>query len=77
MNQLLDIYNQFLSFFPSNLHGIISIVLGILLIVAVFKVITKQFIYIILLIILLPASIPIFKNIWESIATAVKFLLSR
>lgn len=77
MDQLLSIYNQFLSFFPSSFHGIVSLLLAILLIVAVFKILKRNFIYIIVLVILLPASIPILKNIWESAVELVKFLLTK
>lgn len=75
MNQILSIYNQFLSYFPSQLHGIVSIALAILIIIAVFKVIKREFIYIILLVVLLPASVPILKNIYETLVNVIKFLM--
>lgn len=77
MNQIYDIYSQFIGYFPRNIQWAVSFVLAIILIWAVFKVIARQFIYIILLVILLPASIPIFKHIWESLTQVIKFLLTR
>jgi hypothetical protein len=77
MDQILSIYNQFLNYFPSNLHGLVSLALAVLIAIGVFKVIKKDFVYIILLVILLPASIPILKNIWESVSGIIKFLLTK
>ena len=73
----MSIYNQFLSFFPDNLHGVVSLALAILIAIGIFKVIKRDFVYIILLIVLLPASVPILKNIWESLANIINFLLAR
>jgi len=75
MSEIQNIYLEFLLNFPEHLRPIISIGLAVLLIYAVFKVIKKDFIYIIALIILLPASIPILRNVWEGVVTFVKFLL--
>ncbi len=75
MQNIYEIYNQFLSYFPSFTHPLISLILAILIVYGIFKVIKQEFIYIILLVILLPASIPILQNIWESIVNIVKFLV--
>ena len=77
MDQILSIYTQFLNFFPKSIHGIISLLLAALLVVAIFKVLKKNFIYIIVLVILLPASVPILRNIWEGLVNLVKFLLTK
>ena len=77
MDQIFSIYSQFLNYFPENLHGLVSLGLAILIVIGIFKVIRKDFIYIILLIVLLPASIPILKNIWESVTNIIKFLLTK
>ena len=77
MNQIYSIYNQFLSYFPKELHAIVSLALAALIVVGVLKVIKKDFIYLVLLIVLLPASVPILKNIWESLSNIVKFLLTK
>jgi hypothetical protein len=77
MDQIFSIYEQFLSYFPSSIHGFISLGLAVLFVIGIIKVLKRQFIYLILLIILLPASIPILQNIWESLVTVVKFLLTK
>lgn len=77
MDQIFSIYNQFLGYFPSSIHGMVSLVLVILIVIGIIKVIRRDFIYIILLIVLLPASWPILKNIWESLANVLNFLLTK
>ncbi|MDP3741381.1 MAG: hypothetical protein Q8R08_03600 [bacterium] len=77
MQTVYSIYNQFLSNFPEKFHGTIALILAMLLVIGIYKVIRRQFVYIILLIVLLPASVPILKNVWEQILEILKFLLSR
>ena len=73
----MGIYNQFLNYFPANLHGVVSLALAVLIAVGIFKVIKKDFIYLIVLIVLLPASVPILKNIWSSLSAIIQFLLAK
>lgn len=77
MNGIFGLYNQFLGYFPTSVHPLISFFLAILLVYGIIKVIQKDFIYIILLVILLPASIPILKNIWDALLNIVRFLLGQ
>lgn len=77
MDQIFSIYSQFLNYFPQNLHGLVSLALAVLMVIGIVKVIRKDFIYIILLVVLLPASVPILKNIWESMVNIIKFLLTK
>ena len=77
MDQIFSIYNQFLGFFPQNLRGVVSFLLAVLIVIGIFKVVKRQFVYVILLVILLPASIPILKNIWDSLYNIIMFLLKR
>jgi len=77
LQNFYGIFDQFLEFFPEKLHGLVSIVLAILLVIGIYKVIRRQLVYLILLIILLPASGPILKNVWEQILELLKFLVSR
>lgn len=76
MNQIQSLYIQFLSNFPVNTRPVISIALAVLLVYSIFKVVKKDFIFIIALVILLPASIPILKNVWEGAVEFIKFLLN-
>ena len=76
MATLYTVYNQILGYFPVQTHGLISLILALLLIYGIFKVIKAEFIYIILVVILLPASVPIFDNIWHSFSDFVVYLLA-
>ena len=76
MSEIQNIYLQFLSNFPVGIRPIVSVGLAILLVYSIFKVIKKDFLYIILLVVLLPGSVPILKSIWAGIVTIVKFLLN-
>jgi hypothetical protein len=75
MNQIQELYLQFLNIFPGFLHPVISIILAVLLVIAVIQVIKRNFIYIILLVILLPASLPILRNVWQSVVELFQFLI--
>ena len=75
--RLYEIYDQFLNYFPANLHGLISVFLAGLLVLGIYKVLRRQLVWLILLVILLPASGPIVKNVWEQILELLKFLLSQ
>ncbi len=77
MDQILEIYNQFLGYFPTNIQWLVSVVLAVILVVAIFKVLKRNFIFIIVVIILLPASVPIFKDVWETVLELLKFLLTK
>ncbi len=77
MKQIFEIYTQFINIFPHGMQWTVSVVLAVLLIYAIYKILKKNFIFIILLVILLPASAPIFKNIWENLVVLVKFLLTK
>lgn len=74
MNQIQSIYNSFLSHFPVGLHPYISIVLGIVLFISIVQVLRKEFLWLILLIILLPASVPILKGIFDALIEVLKYL---
>jgi hypothetical protein len=77
MSELYSIYNQFLAIFPESLHWVVSLVLAGFLVLAIYQTIKRNFIWIILLIILLPASLPILSNVWDSILELIKFLLTK
>lgn len=77
LEQAYSIYQQFLNNFPENTHGLVSLFLAGLLVLGIYKVLKKQLVYLILLIILLPASIPILKTVWSQVFELLKFLLTR
>jgi hypothetical protein len=71
-----NLYLEFLKNFPASLQPIISIGLAVLIVYSIFKVIKKDWIFLIALIILLPGSKPILQSIWQGIVVIVKFLLN-
>lgn len=75
MDQLQTLYLQFLSNFPVNTRPVISIALAVFLVYSIFKVVKKDFIFIIVLLILLPTSVPMLQNIWQGVVTFIQFLL--
>lgn len=77
IDQIFSIYAQFLSYFPERFHWAVSLVLAVLIVLAVYKIVKKNFIYLVLLIVLLPASAPILRGVWDSVAGLVKFLLTK
>ncbi len=71
-----NLYLQFLNNFPVNLRPLISIGLAVLIVYSIFKVLKKDWIFLIALVILLPASKSILQNVWEALVVFIKFLLN-
>ena len=76
MDQIQSLYLQFLANFPVNTRPVISIALAIFLVYSIFKVVKKDFIFIIVLLVLLPTSVPMLQNIWQGVVEFIKFLLN-
>ena len=71
-----NLYLEFLKNFPSNLQPVISIGLAVLIIYSIFKVVKKDWIFLIALVILLPGSKTILESVWQGIVVFIKFLLN-
>jgi len=76
LTDIQNLYLEFLKNFPASLQPVISIGLAVLLIYSIFKVIKKDWIFLIALVILLPASKPILQSVWQGIVVFIKFLLN-
>ena len=76
MSEIQNLYLQFLNNFPEHLRPVVSIVLAVLIVYSVFKVVKKDFVFLIVLIVLLPGSVEILKSVWQGIVMFVKFLLN-
>jgi len=76
LEQIQSLYVEFLKNFPPSLQPVISIGLAVLIIYSIFKVLKKDWIFLIALVLLLPASKPILMNVWQVILTFIKFLLN-
>ena len=74
--KLQDLYIQFLANFPAQYQPIVSLVLGILIIYTVYRVIRRDFIFIIALVILVPSSIPVIRSIWAGLIMVLKYLFN-
>ena len=77
MNMLFEIYDKFLSIFPEGWAGVISLILVIIIIVSIYQIILKRFIWVIVLVILIPASIPILAKLWDSVISLIMYLLGK
>jgi len=76
LDKIQGLYLQFLQNFPIQFQPIVSIVMAVLIIYTVFRIIKKDFIFIILLVILVPTSVPVLKSIWLGLVAFIKFLFS-
>lgn len=77
IDQITSLYNQFLSLFPPEFHFWVSLVLFLMLVFWLLSLIKKNIIWLILLIILLPVSIPLLKQIFSGILSFLRFLLGK
>jgi|GEM_PF-642163 len=75
IDQIENFYIQFLNLFPPVLHPVIGLIIVVAIIYSLIQVVRKDFIYLIVLVILLPASIPILKSIGQGIVDLLKFFL--
>jgi hypothetical protein len=76
ITDIQNLYLEFLNNFTPSLRPVISIGLAVLLVYSIFKVIKKDWIFLIALIILLPGSKTILQSVWQGIVEFVKFLLN-
>lgn len=70
-----NLYSQFLSHFPNFLHPIISIIVLVFVVYSIVQALKRNFIFLVVLVILLPASIPILKQVLDFLIEIVKYLL--
>jgi hypothetical protein len=75
LNKLFDLYSSFLSLFPPAFHFWISLILFLVIVFWLFDLVKRNIIWLLLLIILLPVSFPIVKQIFLGVLEFLKFLL--
>lgn len=73
--KIQSLYLQFLNNFPAKYQPIVSVVFAMLIIYTVVRIIRKDFIFLILLAILVPTSIPVMKSVWEGLMAIIKYLI--
>jgi len=76
LTDIQNLYLQFLSNFPASVQPIVSIAVVVLIVYSIFKVVQKDWIFLIALIVLLPASKPILVSVWQGVVVFIKFLLN-
>lgn len=76
LSEIVQIYLSFLSHVPEQFRGYVSILLGLFIIYSIIQIIRRQFIWIIVLIVLLPTSVPILRGAADGVARFLKFLFS-
>ena len=69
-------YSQFLANFPVQYQPVVSVVVGLVIVYAVYRIIKRDFIFIVLLVILVPTSIPVLKSVWAGLVTLLKYLFN-
>lgn len=67
MSTLFSLYNQFLSLFPDPWHPIVSLAIVLVMLALIFRYWKVGVVGIILLVIFVPASIPVLQNIGKTI----------
>ncbi len=72
--QIETLYVRFLSNFPPQFQPYVSIILGVVLFISIVQVLRKEFIWLIFLVVLLPASVPILKGVAQVIIDLLKLL---
>ena len=77
LDQLFNLYDRFLSLFPNYTHFWISLIIFVVIVFWLLQLVKKNIIWLVLLIVLLPVSIPILKSIFSGILSVLKFLLSQ
>ena len=77
IGQIVGYYDQFLNLFPMNWHGPISLLLLLALAGTIWHIIRKSGIWLVLLVILVPALIPILRDIGKALIEIFKLLLER
>ena len=76
LSEIQNLYLEFLRNFPAPVQPVISIGLAVLIVYSIIKVIKKDWIFLIALVILLPGSKTILTSIWDGVVAFIKFLLN-
>lgn len=77
ISTILHFYGLFLGFFPANWHGPISLLLTLLIASAIWQVLRKSGVWLLLLLILVPALIPVVQDVARAIIELLRALLTQ
>ena len=73
-NIFIDIYNKFLGLFPSQIHWLVSLIILVSLVGALIALISANWIFIIIAILLLPVLYPVLRNFFGEVYSFVLYL---
>lgn len=68
-------YDTFISNFPAQYQGIISLGLLAVIIITVFQLVRRNLLWLVLLVVLVPATLPILSNIGTSLLDFLKYIV--
>ncbi|AKM84705.1 TPA: hypothetical protein DHW58_00795 [Patescibacteria group bacterium] len=67
VERLFDVYNSFISIFPEQYQWIVSLILVLAIASALFRLIQKNWLWLIVVVVLFPGILPLLKNIFDSL----------
>lgn len=73
-NIFIDLYNKFLGLFPESVHWLVSLIILVSIVVALFMLISSNWLFIILAIVLFPVVYPVLKNFFSEVFLFIQFL---
>ncbi len=77
MDFLFQAYDRFISNFPVQYQGLISLGLLAIIVLGLFQLIKKNLLWLFLLILFVPASIPILSKIGTGLVEFLKYIVAR
>jgi hypothetical protein len=77
MAMLFQAYDVFISNFPAQYQSLISLGLLAVIVIAIFQLIRKSLLWLFLLVLFVPASIPILSKIGQGIIEFLKYIVGR
>lgn len=77
MDLLFSAYDTFISNFPEQYQGIISLGLLAIIVIGLYNLIKKSLLWLFLLVLFVPASIPILSKIGQSVIDFLKYVVGR
>ncbi len=77
MDLLFHAYDIFISNFPKAYQGLISVGILAVIVIGLYHLIRKSLLWLVLLLIFVPASIPIISRIGTGLLEFLKYILSK
>jgi len=68
---IFNLYNQFISIFPENYQWVVSLILILAIAAFLWNLIKKNWVWVVLLVVIFPGVLPILQNIFNSLSKMV------